>query len=122
VHDEQSSTLTLFALNRSLGEEMPLQVTAAGFSGLALEQATQLHDADLQAVNSEADPERMRPSVLMGVRAHGNALYTVRNAAAGVLECNSDALLSPPQLRMRSPAGDENKRARRFGESPLARG
>src|SRR4026209_1264595 len=33
VHDEQAGALTLFALNRSLTEEMPLRVNAEGFSG-----------------------------------------------------------------------------------------
>ncbi len=75
VHDEQAAALTLFALNRSLGEEMPLRVTAQGFPGLVLEQATQLRDADLGAVNSQADPDRVKPSALAGVRTQGNSLF-----------------------------------------------
>ena len=62
VHDDQAGTLTLFALNRSLSEEMPLRVTAEGFAELEVEQATQLHDADLRAVNSQAEPDRVKPS------------------------------------------------------------
>jgi alpha-N-arabinofuranosidase len=86
VHDEQAGALTLFALNRSLGEEMPLRVTAEGFPGLVLEQAMQLHDADLQAVNSEADPHRVKPSALAGVRIEGSSLHaTLRPASWNVI-------------------------------------
>jgi len=72
VHDQQAGMLTLFALNRSLTDEMPLQVTLDGFSGLSVERALQLHDADLAAVNSRADPERVRPLALAGVRAEAS--------------------------------------------------
>ena len=34
VHDDKKDRLTLFALNRSLDEEMPLEVNAAGFSNV----------------------------------------------------------------------------------------
>ena len=74
VHDDQTGRLTLFALNRSLGEEMPLRVSTGGFARLELEQAVQLHDADLKAINSRAEPDRVKPSVLAGVRTQGNSL------------------------------------------------
>ena len=74
VHDEQAGALTLFALNRSLTEEMPLRVNAKGFSGLVVERALQLHDADLHAVNTRANPDRVKPSALAGVLAQGNSL------------------------------------------------
>ncbi|MGQ0579095.1 MAG: arabinosylfuranosidase ArfA [Betaproteobacteria bacterium] len=74
VHDEQAGALTLFALNRSLNEAMPLRVHAEGFSGLAVERALQLHDADLKAVNTKAYPDRVKPSTLAGVRAQGDSL------------------------------------------------
>src|SRR5438552_22875 len=35
VHDAEAKSLTLFALNRHLGEELPLEVKAEGFAGLA---------------------------------------------------------------------------------------
>lgn len=72
VHDEAAGMLTLFALNRSLTEEMPLQVNAGGFPRLVVEQAIQLRDADLKAVNSKAEPDRVKPSALLGVEVeHG---------------------------------------------------
>jgi alpha-L-arabinofuranosidase len=75
VHDERAGALTLFALNRSLTEEMPLRVTTEGFSDLQLGQALQLHDSDLKAVNSKAEPDRVRPSRIAEVRAEGSSLY-----------------------------------------------
>lgn len=59
--------LTLFALNRSLGEEMPLEVDAGGFSKLEVDQAIELQDRDLKAVNTKSAPSRVKPSPLSGV-------------------------------------------------------
>jgi alpha-N-arabinofuranosidase len=75
VHDERAGTLTLFALNRSLTEEMPLRVTADGFPRLALDQALQLHHPDLKAVNSAAHPDRVSPAPLESVRTEANRLH-----------------------------------------------
>ena len=67
VHDAKSGMLTLFALNRSLGEEMPLEVDAGGFSKLEVDQAIELRDRDLKAVNTKTAPTRVKPSPLSGV-------------------------------------------------------
>jgi len=74
VHDEQAGVLTLFALNRNLTEEMTLAVNAGGYAGLSVERALQLHDADLAAVNTRVDPQRVRPAALAGVRTEGSRL------------------------------------------------
>jgi alpha-N-arabinofuranosidase len=74
VHDDKTGSLTLFALNRSLTEEMPLRVSTEGFSGLKLEQALQLHDADLKAVNTKKTPNRVKPAPLTGVGVEANRL------------------------------------------------
>jgi alpha-N-arabinofuranosidase len=52
VHDEPAGAQTLFALNRSLEEELPLEVRAKGFEGLEVDQAFELRDDDLQATNT----------------------------------------------------------------------
>jgi alpha-N-arabinofuranosidase len=72
VHDDQAATLTLFALNRSLDEEMSLRVSTEGFAELEIDQALQLHDADLEAVNTSAEPDRVKPSSLADVKAEGS--------------------------------------------------
>src|SRR5205823_8430932 len=56
VHDERANTLTLFALNRSLTEELPLTLLAGGFTGLSVRQAMQLCDPDLKATNTKDQP------------------------------------------------------------------
>jgi alpha-L-arabinofuranosidase len=70
----QQAGLSLFALNRSLDQEMALDVTLKGFSGLALEDALELRDADLEAANTRKDPERIRPAPLDGISLEGARL------------------------------------------------
>ena len=77
VHDDKAGTLTLFALNRSLDEEMPLDVTAAGFSRLSVKQALQLCDPDLKAVNSKAVPDRIAPKPLARMKVAGEKVEAV---------------------------------------------
>ena len=74
VHDEADGELTLFALNRSLDQSLPLAVTAKGFEGLEVEQALELRDNDLEATNTRSDPERIKPRPLTGVTVDGSQL------------------------------------------------
>ncbi len=69
--------LSLFALNRDLAEEMQLDVALGGFSDLALREASTLHHADLKAVNTAADPDRVAPIRLEGARVAQGALRAV---------------------------------------------
>jgi len=68
--------LTLFALNRELASELPLEVTARGFGGLVVAGATTLHDADLKAVNTRNVPDRIKPTALTGISVNGGAIAT----------------------------------------------
>jgi alpha-N-arabinofuranosidase len=77
VHDDKNSTLTLFALNRSLTEELPLRLQVAGFSRLVPKQALQLGDPDLKAVNTKQNPDRVAPRPLVSVRTDGERLEAV---------------------------------------------
>jgi alpha-L-arabinofuranosidase len=74
VQDERASSLTLFALNRSLDEELPLEVMARGFSGLAVARALALHNHDLDAANTKDAPDRVKPVPLEGVALEGDRL------------------------------------------------
>jgi alpha-L-arabinofuranosidase len=76
VHDEAAGALTLFALNRSLDQTMPLTVIAKGFEGLELDQALELRHDDLEATNTKSDPERIKPRPLAGVMIEDNRLRT----------------------------------------------
>jgi len=53
---------------------MTLRVSADGFAEFEIEQALQLCDADLKAVNTKAQPDRVKPSVLTNVQAKSGGL------------------------------------------------
>jgi alpha-N-arabinofuranosidase len=82
VLDERANTLTLFALNRNLTEEMRLRVSAGGLSVLEIDQALELRDADLKAANTKAHPDRVRPSPLTGVRAEPGGVHATLSPAS----------------------------------------
>jgi alpha-L-arabinofuranosidase len=71
VHDDTAGTLTLLALNRSLTEELPLDLLAGGFGNLSVKQALQLCDPDPKAMNTKEQPDRVVPKPLAAVRASG---------------------------------------------------
>ena len=75
VAGEDGKTLTLFALNRSLDEPMPMQVVTAGFGTLRLREALQLHHTDLRAVNTRDEPDRVTPTVLHEVRIQSESVH-----------------------------------------------
>jgi alpha-N-arabinofuranosidase len=77
VHDARAGSLTLFALNRSLDEALPLEVAARGFAGLTVAQALALHDRDLDAANTKEHPERIKPAPLEGVALEGGRLQAL---------------------------------------------
>lgn len=56
--------LSLFALNRSLDEAMDLEVPLAGFPPARLAPCLELRHPDLQAANTQDDPERVAPAAL----------------------------------------------------------
>jgi alpha-L-arabinofuranosidase len=74
VHDEAAGALILFALNRHLDEELPLDLHAKGFQRLTVEQALELRDDDLQATNTKDAPERIKPRTLEAVAVEGERL------------------------------------------------
>jgi alpha-N-arabinofuranosidase len=77
--------LNLFALNRDLAQTMRLEIEARGFPELRLADAETLHDADLDAVNTKAAPDRVRPVKLMGVRVTGTSVRATLPAASWTL-------------------------------------
>jgi alpha-L-arabinofuranosidase len=80
VHDPAG--LTLFALNRHLAEELPVEVDLRGFDDLSVEQALELRDDDLKAVNAQAAPERIKPAPLSGVALAGGRLRVALSPAS----------------------------------------
>ena len=74
VHDTKGGHVTLFALNRHLSEEMPLNVDLKGFGGLKVVKAHALHHANLKATNTAKSPETVTPSTLDGITFEGDAV------------------------------------------------
>ena len=68
VQQEDGKALTLFAVNRSLDEHMPMEIVANGFGKLRLREARQFHHVDLNAMNTRDNPDRVAPVPLSDVR------------------------------------------------------
>ena len=62
--DEESRSVTVFAVNRSLEEEMELSVSVTGFGALRMLGHTVLHCDDLKAVNTADSPDTVQPREL----------------------------------------------------------
>jgi alpha-N-arabinofuranosidase len=64
VHDPETGAAALFALNRSVTDDLELSVDLRGLaSDLVIATATQLHDPDLKTVNTKAAPDAVSPTV-----------------------------------------------------------
>jgi alpha-L-arabinofuranosidase len=66
--DEERGEVTLFAVNRDQQEPMALSVDLRALSDLAVGEHTAVFDADPDAVNSAAEPERVVPRRLDDVK------------------------------------------------------
>ena len=62
VHDDKTGTLTLFALNRSLTEEMPLELLAGGFKGLSSSRRCSSATPTSRRSTARTSPTASRPS------------------------------------------------------------
>jgi len=67
VEDPGTGAVTLFALNRHLHDAMPLDVSLSGYGTPVLLDAQQLRHADLKAVNTRRQPNRVAPAALKDV-------------------------------------------------------
>ena len=62
IHDRETKTLTVFAVNRSKTEDMTLLLALEGFKTAALVEHIELYHEDLKAVNTEAS-EAVAPKI-----------------------------------------------------------
>jgi alpha-N-arabinofuranosidase len=91
VEDPATGALTLFALNRSLDEPMPLEVALRGFgkSG-AVGEALELRHKNLKATNTKEKPERVAPVRLKEVKVNKDRLQaTLAPASWNVMRVQS---------------------------------
>ena len=61
VHDAATGQTTVFALNRSLDEDMALTVDLRGLGDLAVAEAFELHHDDAKAINTREDEHNVAP-------------------------------------------------------------
>ena len=61
THDADGAGTTVFAVNRSLTEEVTLEIDTLSLGAISRAGATSLHDDDIHAANTLADPDRVRP-------------------------------------------------------------
>ena len=61
VCDEEKDTLTIFAVNKSLDEDMEVSCDLRQFEGYKIVEHIVLNNDDLQATNTEAQPENVVP-------------------------------------------------------------
>ena len=90
VHDANTGAVTVFALNRSTDKDMDLTAELRGFGERKIAQALELHDADLKAVNSKAEPDRIAP------KAHGDARLDSANLRATLKPLSWNVFVTHP--------------------------
>ena len=74
IWDEEHDALTIFAVNKSLDEDMEVSCDLRQFEGYRLAEHIVLTNDDMKAVNTEADPDHVAP--------------THSDATKAQLECN----------------------------------
>lgn len=79
--DEQAGTLAVFLVNRDDTSPTTVSVRLAGVPVDAVSEAWTLHDEDLDARNTLADPERVAPRQLTSAALDG-AVLTLELAPA----------------------------------------
>ena len=70
----EDGSVTLFAVNRSMTDAIELTADLRDFAGLANVSHTVLHHDDVKAVNTEADPDNVKPVADPGGRLDGGRL------------------------------------------------
>ena len=62
VYNDAEDELVIFAVNKHLSEDIPLAMDLRQFAGYRILEHMILHDEDLYAVNTEENPDRIKPS------------------------------------------------------------
>jgi alpha-N-arabinofuranosidase len=61
VRDPDTGAVTVFAVNRSISDAIPLRVEFKGDQDVRMIEAIRLHDQDPNATNTAGDPNRVMP-------------------------------------------------------------
>ncbi len=88
VAGTDGKSLSLFALNRDLKNDMTVTVDIRGFGELKVIDALELRHTDLKACNTKSAPERVSPSKLKGASIKGRSLtLELKPASWNVVSC-----------------------------------
>ena len=77
VWDQENETLTIFAVNKNLEEDMEVQCDLRQFAGYQVKEHLVLTHEDLEAVNTETAPDTVAPSVSNATKLDQGHLETV---------------------------------------------
>lgn len=77
VADESAQTLTLFAVNKSLTDDLEVTCDLRQFAGYCVEEHMVMAEDDLKAENTEKDPNRVIPKKGSGVRIENGYMAAV---------------------------------------------
>ena len=77
IWDEEHDTLTIFAVNKSLDEDMEVSCDLRQFEGYRLAEHIVLTNDDMKAVNTEADPDHVAPAHSDATKLENGKMHTV---------------------------------------------
>ena len=81
VHNEEKEEVTIFAVNRNLEEDLPLEMDIRSFPGYHTIEKIELAADDLQAVNSLAN-ECVKPHAADDIKGDDGRVETVLKKAS----------------------------------------
>ena len=77
IWDEEHDALTIFAVNKSLDEDMEVSCDLRQFEGYRLAEHIVLTNDDMKAVNTEADPDHVAPTHSDATKLENGKMHTV---------------------------------------------
>lgn len=72
VHDADTGALTFFAVNRNGAEPMDISLSLEGFGAAKAVEHTVIKHDDLEATNTEKNPDNVKPEMKGGAELNGN--------------------------------------------------
>ncbi len=80
IYNDEAEELVILAVNKSLEEDLAFSMDLRQFADYRVIEHTTIHDEDLYAVNTEAEPDRIRPAADGDAAiAHGALNATLRH-------------------------------------------
>lgn len=77
VWNEEEDALTIFAVNKSLEEDLEVSCNLRQFEGYQVKEHVVLSNDDMKAVNTEANPNNVIPESSQATKIDGGKLMTV---------------------------------------------